>query len=57
MTWQVLAWAHEHAGYSMKHLTAIVMNVGAGAATLKKKEQQEIIAALQDLCAQQARNE
>ena len=29
-----------------------VMGVGAGAAFLKKKEQQEIISQLQELCAQ-----
>ena len=52
---QLVSWAHAHRGYSIKHLSAVVMSVGAGASTLKKKEQQEVIAALQDLCAQQAR--
>ena len=36
----------------MKHLSALVMTLGVGAATLKKKEQQELISGLQDLCAQ-----
>ena len=36
----------------MKHLTALVMTVGVGGTTLKKKEQQEVIAGLQEISVQ-----
>jgi hypothetical protein len=53
---QLVAWAgglqqERRLTYSIKHLSAIVVGIGAGAGSLKKKEQQEIVAALQDLCA------
>ena len=51
----VLRVADRHRGYSIKHLTAIVIGAGVGASSLKKKEQQEILSVLQDACAQQAR--
>jgi len=51
---QLVGWARTHKGYSIKHLSALVMTVGLGAA-LKKKEQQELVAGLQDVCAQHAR--
>ena len=49
---QVLEWAMANRGFSIRHLTALIMSVGVGAASLKKKEQQEIVSALQDLCMQ-----
>jgi len=52
---QLVGWATAHRGYSIKHLTAIVIGAGVGASALKKKEQQEILSVLQDACAQQAR--
>jgi len=52
---QLLVWAQEHRGYSIKHLSAVVMHAGVAASSLKKKEQQEIISGLQELCAQPAR--
>ena len=54
---QLLSWAREHrGGYTMRHLSAIVLAGGVGATTLKKKEQQETVAALQELCAAATRD-
>ena len=49
---QVLAWAQQHQDYSMKHLSALVLTLGAGAGTLKKPDQQKLIASLQALAVQ-----
>ena len=60
---QLVPWAAERAkerggtlGYSMRHLSSVVMGVGVGATSLKKREQQEVVGALQDLCAQHPRD-
>lgn len=49
---QVLGWAHEHREYSMKHLSALVLTVGACSSQLDKRKQQQLIAALQELHSQ-----
>jgi len=45
---QLTAWAYQAKGYSIKQLTSIVMTVGINAGSMRKKEQQELIALLQD---------
>jgi len=44
---QLLDWARLHPEYSVKQLTGLVSVIGVGA-HLKKKEQQELIASLQE---------
>jgi len=51
---QLGAWAQEQRGYSMKHLTALIMTLGVSAAVLKKKEQQELLVLMQETAAQLA---
>lgn len=57
---QAVLWATEQVqadepGYSMKHISAIVMGIGQGSDSLKKKEQHEIMGVLQELCLQRGR--
>jgi len=49
---QLAGWAKENRGYAIKPLTAIVMSLGVGAGSLKKKEQHELITMLQETAAQ-----
>ena len=49
---QLPGWARDHhTGYSVRHLTSLVMSVGASSGSLKKKEQQELVATLSDIAA------
>jgi len=48
---QLAEWAKGQRGYGVKPLAAMVMSVGAHGGALKKKEQQELIAALQETAA------
>ena len=47
---ELVRWAKgAPSSYSIKHLTPIVMSVGTLASSMRKKEQQELVAALQDV--------
>ncbi|KAL3916406.1 MAG: hypothetical protein SGPRY_006832 [Prymnesium sp.] len=53
---QILEWAQLHPEYSVRHLSGLVSLTGVGA-TLKKKEQQELLQSLQDLADGRAASE